>query len=221
MNRRLRSYSLTLVAGVVGAILVRGYVLTAYKVPTGSMQPVLKPGDFIFSYRRAYQFQWPEALRFLNSDQIRRGQVIVFTFPTQPQTQYVKRVLGLPGDKIEFEGERLKISGEFLQYEKASEIDNAENNPNSEAFELVMESGKGLNHMIIIGKQAGGSSKIGPMSVPDGHVFVLGDNRGTSDDSRDWGTVPFDRIIGKVTLVWMSFGSGGKIRWRRILKTLD
>jgi signal peptidase I len=103
---RLRSYSLTLIGGIFGAVLVRTFVLTAYKVPTGSMQPALKPGDFIFSYRRAYQFQWPEALKFMSSDQIRRGQVIVFSFPSQPQTQYVKRVLGLP--EIE---SNLKASG--------------------------------------------------------------------------------------------------------------
>lgn len=218
MTRNLGSYLAILSVGFLGAIFVRSSVLTAYRVPTGSMQPALKPGDLIFAYRKAYPFQWSEFMRGISSREVRRGDIIAFSFPSQPQTQYVKRVVGLPGDILEIEGNHLRINGEALKYEGIDESENLEDNPNSDAFNLVREVGAGLHHTIILSKQGVSSPKIGPLKIPEGHVYMLGDNRDTSDDSRYWGPVPWSHIIGRVFVVWLSIDGEGKVRWRRILK---
>lgn len=219
--KSVKGYVFTLTAGILAALFVRFFILTAYKVPTGSMQPALKPGDYIFSSRRAYQFQWPLWMAAVIHRQINRGDIIVFHFPNQPQNQYVKRVIGLPGDAIEFEGDFLRINGQSLNYKKTQDT---ENNPNSEAFEIYTEEGLGLNHKIILSQQhkpvQGIKAKMGRVLVLPGQVYVLGDNRDTSDDSRYWGSVPIENISGQVKLVWMSFNSAGKIRWSRIFSPL-
>lgn len=194
------------------ALIVRTFVVTAYKVPTGSMQPTLKSGDFIFSTRFDYQISNPT-----------RGEIVVFSYPQQARVNYVKRVIGLPGEKIEIKNGILYINDQAI--ETAVDMKSSESeNPNVDVFDIYKESYESKVYRVIRKKQLGKESMFGPITVPDQHVFVLGDNRDASDDSRYWGTVPFSYLHGQVRLIWFSVDTQKKwandnfssVRWNRI-----
>lgn len=195
------------------ALLVRMFVVTAYKVPTGSMQPTLKAGDFIFSTRFDYQIGNPE-----------RGDVVVFSYPQQARVNYVKRVIALPGEKVEIKNGIIFVNDKAFQTE-ADMKSSDEDNPNRDIFDVYSETlPEQETYQIIRKKQMGQESSFGPLVVPDNQVFVLGDNRDASDDSRYWGTVPYEYLHGQVRLIWFSIDSQRKwannsfssVRWNRL-----
>lgn len=220
MKRSWGEYFATVIFAILLAVVVRFFILTAYKVPTGSMQPALKPGDFIFSWRLAYK---DLGASFFSDQDVAipaRGDLVVFTYPSVPAVSYVKRVMGLPGDKVEIREGRLWLNDEPLKYEKK---ESAVENPNPEMFEVWSELDPSGQRSVIL--EIGGRSRnFGPLVVPPGEVFVLGDNRDASDDSRYWGTVPASLIQGKVILIWLSvdpnksrgMGVIPQIRWDRV-----
>lgn len=218
---RWREYLLTLLVAVLFALFVRNYLITAYKVPTGSMQPTLKPGDFIFSSRLAYGVQLPFAAKKIETSHPGRGDLVVFSYPNQPEVNYVKRVMGLPGDRIQIKQGRLILNEEPLQYEKllGTQVDN----PNYELFEVFQEQYKASSWRVIFQKNDQ-DKNFGPIVVPPGELFLLGDNRDASDDSRYWGTVPAAQVMGKVVLIWLSLDWQQKwgedrypsVRWKRV-----
>lgn len=208
-----KDYLLTIVFSVLLALFIRAVIVTAYKVPTGSMQPALKPGDFIFSYRLAYAF---------GDHHPARGDLVVFSYPNQPDTSYVKRVVGLPGDKIQIVHGRLKVNDVPLEYElERPEV--PEDNPNPQAFDIYFERDAERQHRVIFQKNPE-TQNFGPLVVPPEEIFVLGDNRDASDDSRYWGTVPMSEVHGKVLFIWLSLDWqkrwGGdqypSVRWNRV-----
>ncbi|WP_413558418.1 signal peptidase I [Bdellovibrio sp. HCB209] len=218
---RWREYLTTLVIAVFFALFVRSYLITAYKVPTGSMQPTLKPGDFIFSSRISYGIQLPFTDKKLDIVSPSRGDLIVFTYANQPGVSYVKRVIGLPGDRIQIKDGRILLNEEPLQYVKVADVSN--DNPNSAIFDIYEEKYQDHSWRVIFQK-ASESKDFGPLVVPPDEVFILGDNRDASDDSRYWGTVPTSQIIGKVVLIWLSLDWQEKwggdryptVRWNRV-----
>jgi signal peptidase I len=222
LNSQWKDYFVTILVSVLLALFVRSFVMTAYKVPTGSMQPTLKAGDFIFSYRLAYGFHNPFGQRDDNQKVPERGDLVVFSYPNQAETSYVKRVIGLPGDKIQIEGGKLTINDTPLDYELETPAQ-IEDNPNPESFDIFIERDLGSWRRVIFQKSRD-SQNFGPLVVPPGEVFLLGDNRDASDDSRYWGTVPTGQIYGKVLFVWLSVDWqkrwGGDryptIRWNRL-----
>lgn len=117
LSGQWKDYFVTILISVLLALFVRSFVMTAYKVPTGSMQPTLKAGDFIFSYRLAYGLNLPWSDTTLNEKAPERGDVVVFSYANQPNTSYVKRVVGLPGDKIQIVDGKLVINETALDYE--------------------------------------------------------------------------------------------------------
>ena len=220
MKRSWGEYFATILLAVALAMVVRFFVLTAYKVPTGSMQPALKPGDFIFSSRLAYRDLGSSLFSNQDVRVPQRGDLVVFTYPSQPETSYVKRVMGLPGDRVEIKKGRLWINEAELQYSIPSF---SYENPNAELFEVLQEADTEGARPVILEKEAD-SKNFGPLVVPPGEIFLLGDNRDASDDSRYWGTVPVSLVEGKVILVWFSLdrssneGERGlpRIRWERV-----
>ena len=196
--------------------------MTAYKVPTGSMQPTLKAGDFIFSYRLAYGFHLPFTAENKSTNGPERGDLVVFSYAAQPDTSYVKRVVGLPGDRIQINGGKLTINETPLEYELEFPA-RVGDNPNAEAFDIYIEKDLGSDRRVIFQKSLI-TQNFGPLVVPPGEVFLLGDNRDASDDSRYWGAVPISRIYGKVLFVWLSLDWQKRwasdryptVRWERI-----
>lgn len=222
LSGQWKDYLFTILISVLLALLVRGFVITAYKVPTGSMQPTLKAGDFIFSYRLAYGFRIPWISQVWWSSSPERGDVVVFSYANHPATSYVKRVIGVPGDKIQIINGKLLVNDVSLDYE-LEVPPRPEDNPNPEAFDIYVERDLGGSRRVIFEKKRK-DQNFGPLVVPPGEIFLLGDNRDASDDSRYWGAVPIDQIYGKVLFVWMSLDWqkrwGGDrypgVRWERM-----
>lgn len=209
---RWREYLTTLIFAVFCALLVRNYLVTAYKVPTGSMQPALKPGDFIFASHLFWQS---------SESNPERGSLVVFSYVNQPSVTYVKRVIGLPGDRVQIIDGKLYINEQAVKYTPMPEA--VADNPNPDIFEVFEESFEMHKWRVILQKKSE-AKNFGPIVVPPGEVFLLGDNRDASDDSRYWGTVPTSQIIGKVVLIWLSLDWQQKwggdrypsVRWQRV-----
>ncbi len=217
-----KDYFFTLLIAMVLALLVRSLFLTAYKVPTGSMQPALKAGDFIFSLRPAYGFKIPFSGQVISTRNPDRGDLVIFSYTNQPKTIYVKRVVALAGDRIEIKNGRLILNGQVLEYKLLKDV---AGNPNPDGFEVYTEKDANHERMVIFEKNKSTDAKnFGPTVVPPGEIFLLGDNRDASDDSRYWGTVPLAQVEGKVLLIWLSLDYRNKwggdsypsVRWDRL-----
>jgi signal peptidase I len=220
-----RDYLESILIAIFLALLVRTFIISGYKVPTSSMAPTLLPGDFIFSYKIPYGVRVPLWNKKIFVSPPKRGDVVVFSYPDQPRVKYVKRVVGEPGDRIEIKNGSLVLNDSTAQY-LVTEGPVQEDFGISSLFEIVDEGSVFGNHLIIRKKDSGKS--FGPIVVPPNEVFLLGDNRDSSDDSRYWGTVPIERIEGRVLLIWLSLDWHNKllsdyfpaIRWNRVLKPL-
>lgn len=220
MNR-WRDYLLTLLLSIGLAMFLRGFVIAAYKVPTGAMQPTVLPGDYLFALKGS----WEQLLGGLGPkfwEYIpHRGEIVIFNYDNQ-KPNYLKRVIGLPGDVISMVNGKLVINDIEAQYEEilpGSDLIN----PDPQNFKLYRE--QILDSQAAVLKSLSVSSNaFGPLVVPPGEVFLLGDNRDVSDDSRYWGTVPIKNIIGRAWIIWFSKGitkgSDEGIRYNRIFKKL-
>lgn len=209
--RRWQDYVESVLIAVLLALVVRTFVLSGYRVPTSTMAPVLKPGDFIFSYKLPYGLKIPLTQLKMAVQPPARGDVVVFTFPDQPRVNYVKRVIGLPGDLVQIKAGRLSVNGKQLEYEPgdASSISDLGFDGVDVFRELAPE---GTREVLL--KRNAARQDFGPILVPQGQVFLLGDNRDSSDDSRYWGSVPLERVEGRVFLIWLSLDwAGSKAKW--------
>lgn len=166
------------------------------------MAPALKPGDFIFSYKLPYGIKIPLTQKKIGVQAPARGDVVVFTFPDQPRVNYVKRVIGLPGDMVQIREGRLEVNGQKLDYSQGDPIAISDI-ANDDNFEVWKEAAPEGDRLVVM-RRNGSRQEFGPILVPQGQVFVLGDNRDASDDSRYWGTVPLERVEGRVFLIWLS-----------------
>ncbi len=221
----MREYIESLIVAVVLALILRFFVISAYKIPTGSMVPTLKVGDFIFAYKLPYGVPVPftDGARW-GSQAPARGDVVVFRFPGNPKINYVKRVIGLPGDRIAIRTKKVYVNdvvAEYLPQKKEAIADL----PGRDYYSVFEEKIGGSSHLVI-NNEADETEFFGPVVVPQGQIFVLGDNRDSSDDSRYWGTVPLNDLEGRVVLIWMSFDWADRwandrfpsVRWSRVFQ---
>lgn len=215
--RRWQDYVESILIAILFALIVRTFVLSGYRVPTSTMAPSLKPGDFIFSFRIPYGLRLPLTQKKFGGAVPERGEVVVFTFPDQPRVNYVKRVIGIPGDLVEIKQGKLSVNGKPFEYE-AQPPDAIGDLPNFDELQVFSEKSPEGQRLIVLKKQ-GPWKDFGPLVVPQGEVFLLGDNRDLSDDSRYWGTVPIARIDGRVFMIWLSVDWNrhyGETRWPAI-----
>jgi signal peptidase I len=239
-----REYGESILVAVAVALLVRGFVVEAFRIPSGSMVPTLLVGDHIFVSKLAYAVRVPFThLRLLELAAPRRGDVIVFENPREPSKDYVKRVIGVPGDVIELREQVLLVNGVpqprtplgELAYEDWNEAKGERLVDTCRVYrealakgELAQPSGEGAAELETSWRNAAASgvatydvlqcrrarlaASEGPYEVVrPGHVFVLGDNRDRSADSRGEGgwQVPFDHVQGRASVVFWSWGLGG------------
>jgi signal peptidase I len=223
----LREYTESLIVAVIVAVILRFFVISAYKIPTGSMVPTLKVGDFIFAYKLPYGIPMPfSSGGRWGASLPKRGDVVVFRYPGNESVNYVKRVVGLPGDRISIKNKKLFINEVEAEY--SSQPDAViQDLPGKEYYSAYIETFANSTHLVIRSR-ADEADFFGPIVVPPGHIFVLGDNRDSSDDSRYWGAVPLRNLEGRVVMVWMSFDWLNRwaddrypsVRWERVFKAV-
>jgi signal peptidase I len=205
-----REYFESLLAALLIALLLRTFVIAAYKIPTGSMIPTLKIGDCIFAYKLPYGVRLPFTKKSLIEPKLpNRGDVIVFRYPEDETISFIKRVVGLPGDKIEIKKKKLFINDQMVRSEPVVG-DEIKDIPNKDLYLVQREMIEGNSHLVMF-RRGDDNDDFGPEMVPSGEIFVLGDNRDSSDDSRFWGSVPLDNLEGRAFLIWASFNWDSKL----------
>jgi len=184
----LREYAEAIVIAIVLALFIRTFVVQAFKIPSGSMKPTLLVGDHILVSKFIYGIKIPLTDKtIIKLGKPKRGDVVVFKYPLDPKKDYIKRVIGLPGDRVELVNKQLFINGRVMDDPHAS-------------YSVY-----------------GNLRNFGPVSVPANHLFVMGDNRDESSDSRVWGFVPLSYLKGKAFLIYWSWDrTDFGVRWSRL-----
>ncbi len=192
-------------------LLLRAFLVEPFRIPSGSMIPTLLVGDFILVNKFDYGIRLPVINRkIIEIGDPARGDVVVFRYPEDPSTPFIKRVVGLPGDDIAYRGKRLFINGEPVAYDPAGTFVGVKSAVmHTGAEKLVERIGDG-GHDIIITPRAYSFDWEG--KVPADSYFVLGDNRDNSRDSRFWGFVPNENLIGRAFIIWMNWDKGPDLK---------
>lgn len=204
----LVEYSRSFFPVLIFVLVIRSFVFEPFRIPSGSMKPTLVDGDFIFVKKYSYGLRLPVTeTKIIETGQPARGDVIVFRLPSDPSINYIKRVIGLPGDEVFYERQRLTING--------VSVDLAANGEVFQHAPVYVENLDGKIHKTLI-HTPGYSKKDGMYIVPDGEYFVMGDNRDQSKDSRFIGFIPEKYLVGEAVRVWMHFIPGEMPDWGRI-----
>jgi len=200
---------------------VRSFIVEPFKIPSGSMMPTLLAGDYILVNKFTYGLRVPILNNtFFEINKPSRGDVFVFHFPPEPSVDYIKRVVGLPGDKIRYLDKRLTINGKLLEVSDVGNYEYVKPGLNMVTAKQYQEQLGILRHDILINEWVGSydSDAIGAkfandeeIVVPAGHYLAMGDNRDDSSDSRVWGFVPEKNLVGKAFFIWMNFDQGSRI----------
>jgi signal peptidase I len=187
----LREYFESIVIAVILALFVRTWVVQAFKIPTGSMENNLLVGDHLLVNKFVYGPTASSLERtILPIGTIHRGDVVVFKYPEDPERDFIKRVIGLPGETLEVRQKKVYINGKALDEPYVHFLQPAGANGEFAAFDV--------------------REQYGPVTVPEGHYFVMGDNRDNSQDSRYWGFLPREYVKGKALIVYWSFSTDGE-----------
>ncbi|REG86920.1 signal peptidase I [Marinomonas pollencensis] len=184
---------------------LRSFVVEPFQIPSGSMLPTLKIGDFILVNKFDYGIRLPVLnTKIIETTEPKRGDVVVFKYPRDPSLNYIKRLVGLPGDVISYHNKTLMVNGEVVSKSFLAELP-ISLNPNQEPVRVYQEDLGGVEHETYNSYHRGAPD--GDWIVPKGHYFVMGDNRDNSADSREWGFVPEANLKGRAFYVWLHWNS--------------
>ena len=201
---------------ILAVLLLRSFLVEPFRIPSGSMMPTLLVGDFILVNKFAYGIRLPVLNRkIVEMGEPERGDVVVFRYPKNPSVDYIKRVVGLPGDKVGYYNKIVYINGEPSgQVPAGVYVGKGAGVSMSGASERREQLGD-MQHDILVMPRTPGLE--GEYVVGEGEYFVMGDNRDNSNDSRYWGTVPETNLVGKAFRIWMNWDSANKgVEWDRI-----
>jgi signal peptidase I len=210
---------------ILVVFLLRSFLVEPFRIPSGSMIPTLEIGDLILVNKYEYGIRLPVIhAKVVELGSPKRGDVIVFRFPHNPSQDYIKRVVGLPGDRVEYSARRLIINGKpvpetplprYFEEDRVQYYSQFEEKLGAVDHRIILSEGPGVPPMRALKHthpQACEYSAAGvACTVPEGHYFVMGDNRDNSEDSRFWGFVPDGNIVGRAFFIWMNFGNLGRI----------
>jgi signal peptidase I len=184
----VREYFESIVIAVILALFVRTWVVQAFKIPTGSMENNLLIGDHLLVNKFVFGPSAFGERPVLPMRDIRRHDVVVFKYPDEPERDFIKRVVGLPGETLELRNKKVFINGQPLDEPYVHFLEPASESQEVTSFDV--------------------RERYGPVRVPEGQYFVMGDNRDNSQDSRYWGFLPRDYIKGKALMIYWSYESG-------------
>ena len=206
----LVEYSKSFFPVILVVFLIRSFIVEPFKIPSGSMMPTLLAGDFILVNKYIYGLRVPILNNtFLEIEHPRRGDVFVFHYPPDPSIDYIKRVVGLPGDKIAYRNKQLYINGQALEVSFAEDYQYVASGLNMVNAKRYQEQLGDKKHDILI--EDNSMTIDGEVEVPPGHYFAMGDNRDNSKDSRVWGFVPERNLVGRAFFIWWNFDNFGRI----------
>ena len=189
---------------VLIVLILRSFLAEPFRIPSASMMPTLLIGDFILVNKYTYGIKLPVFNnKIIEMNKPERGDIVVFRYPKDPTVDYIKRVIGLPGDKITYDNKKLYVNDKPVEYKSLGIYKGEGQGADMTGAEQLEENLTGIKHNILVRHDA--DSAEGTYIVPEGHYFVMGDNRDNSNDSRYWGTVPENNLVGKAFFIWMSW----------------
>jgi len=193
-------YAQAIILAVILALFIRSFVVQAFKIPSGSMLQTLQIGDHILVNKFVYGLKVPLTDKFIVQGKgPKRGDIIVFEYPVDPSKDFIKRVIGVGGDTIQIVNKRVLVNGQAMEEPYARFTD-----------------------QVILPANVQTRDNLGPLIVPPGKLFVMGDNRDESYDSRFWGFVDQSKVKGKAFIIYWSWDNKGfGVRWSRLLTIVD
>jgi signal peptidase I len=206
---------------ILFVFVLRSFIVEPFKIPSGSMIPTLLVGDFILVNKFTYGIRLPVInKKIIDINAPQRGDVMVFRYPDDPSLDYIKRVVGIPGDKVSYQNKQLSINGKPLEKQRIGDYLHPERLYYSRQF---VEKTDGVEYRVLNDQDAPAfishasqfpyrancfyNSSGVSCTVPEGHYFMMGDNRDNSEDSRFWGFVPDENIVGKAFFIWLNFSN--------------
>ena len=198
-------------------LLLRSFLIEPFRIPSGSLKPTLLEGDFILVNKYVYGLKWPVLNSVITHNQHpKRGDIVVFRWPPNPKIDFIKRVVGLPGDRISYVDKQLTINGnEITQKELGYGTDYDQDV--AKPVIIKEEQLAKVKHRVYMNPRQPSVDYIKDMVVPPGYYFVMGDNRDNSADSRFFGFMPEENLVGKATRIWFSLNTlQWSVRWDRI-----
>jgi len=205
--------------------VVRSFVVEPFRIPSGSMLPTLQSGDLILVNKFQYGIRLPVLdKKIVALGQVQRGDVVVFRYPVEPQLDYIKRVIGLPGDEVLYQDKKLFVNGteisnqhvgEYLEPDRGAYIGQYTEQLGTRPHHILQNRHSGAGVMPIVNYPYREQCTYLPeglrCTVPAGHYFMMGDNRDNSLDSRYWGFVPDENVVGRAFFIWMNFSVPSRI----------
>lgn len=210
MTATIVEYSRSFFPVLLFVLVIRSFVFEPFRIPSGSMMPTLLQGDFIFVKKFSYGLRLPVLeTKILETGEPERGDVVVFRLPDDTSINYIKRVVGLPGDVISHNGHQLVVNGTPIELERDTD------EPVFDGIPRFTETLDAREHSILI-KNPGYAVRDGTFEVPEGSYFMMGDNRDDSRDSRFIGSIHESYLVGEAVRVWMHMDGFSMPRWDRI-----
>ncbi len=209
-------YAVSFFPIILIVLVLRSFLAEPFRIPSGSMLPTLQVGDFILVNKFSYGIRLPLfGLKVIDIDEPARGDVVVFRFPEDPSVDYIKRIVGLPGDTIRYQNKTVYINGQPAEQKSEGIYTGMGEGIRVSGASLRTEHLGDIDHRILV--QTSRRFSEGEFIVPAGRYFVMGDNRDNSNDSRFWGTVPEENLVGKAFMIWMNWDSSiSSVHWNRI-----